>query len=455
MKYKPAIHNNNKLVIKNRFSRVLLSILICGGLILSPFSCIFSVASILETSGLTDEKSADEISENSTKVTNTNTNTDTIAVTIPENYEELKLYAQSAVLIDGDTNRILYAKNADVHMANASTTKILTCILAIESGQMDQVCEVSDYARSMPETKCGFYEGDSFYLKDLLYSLMLESHNDSAVVIAEAIGGSVEGFAELMNEKAKELGCTNTYFITPNGLDAEDENGTHGTSAYDLALIMNYCRQNETFLEITRTSEYSFSDVDKNHTYAVSNKNSFLSLQSGALTGKTGYTSKAGYCYVCAYQENGRNYSLALLACGWPNHKTYKWQDSKALISYGNQYYDIEMIGNTEELYEVSIPEGIRMDGDSFDYCQETTLVSDGTQWEMLIGENDQVTTEILCNSPQLPIIDNASAGVVKYYINGVYAGEQELFYTENVYEQDISWCISYFMKEFLQMASF
>ena len=224
--------------MKNRIIKVVFTFLLCGGVALSSHTALLTEASEIEegfeiTEGTTEQEA---VSQNE--------------IIIPEAYENLNLYAQSAVLIDGDTNRILYAKNADALMPNASTTKILTCILAIELGEMNQVCPVSDYARTMPETKCGFYEGDSFFLKDLLYSLMLESHNDSAVVIAETIGGSVEGFAQLMNEKAAGIGCTNSYFITPNGLDGEDETGIHGASAYDLALIMNYCRQNETFLEI-------------------------------------------------------------------------------------------------------------------------------------------------------------------------------------------------------------
>lgn len=374
---------------------------------------------------------------------------------IPAEYENLNLYAQSAVLIDGDTNRILYGKNPNELMPNASTTKILTCIIAIEMGELNQVCPVSDYARSMPETKCGFYEGDCFYLKDLLYSLMLESHNDSAVVIAEAIGGSVEGFAQLMNEKAAEIGCTNSHFITPNGLDGEDEDGIHGASAYDLALIMNYCRQNETFLEITRTQDYTFSDVENQHTYSVSNKNSFLSMQSGALTGKTGFTSKAGYCYVCSYQENGRNYSLALLACGWPNNKTYKWQDSKSLIAYGNEYYEVGTIGETEHLYEIDISQGVSVEENGFQYHTETMVKNDAVQWEMLLGDNDEVTKEFVYETAVLPIKEGELAGTVKYYINGIFAGEQELFYTETIDKQDFSWCFLYFMKEFLQKASF
>lgn len=385
----------------------------------------------------------------------TTANTASTEIIIPEPYENLSLYAQSAVLIDGDTNRILFGKNPLEHMPNASTTKILTCILAMELGTLDQVCDVSDYARSMPETKCGFYEGDQFYLKDLLYSLMLESHNDSAVVIAEAIGGSVEGFAALMNEKAKELGCISTYFITPNGLDAEDETGTHGSSAYDLALMMNYCRQNDLFLEITQTPSYSFSDIDGKHTYIVDNKNSFLSMQAGVLTGKTGFTSKAGYCYVCSYQENGRNYSLAILASGWPNHRTYRWADAKGLIAYGNKYYEKEMIGLEKTSFALEVPKGIVMDEYGFSYRQETVIENDGVQWEMLLGEKDAVTTYTEYEPIELPVMKDEKAGEISYYVNGKFAGTQELFYTETIYKQDFQWCFTYFLQEFLQIASF
>lgn len=376
-------------------------------------------------------------------------------VIIPEPYEPLSLYAQSAVLIDGDTNRILFGKNPLHHMPNASTTKIMTCILAIELGTLDQVCTVSEYARSMPETKCGFQEGAQFYLKDLLYSLMLESHNDSAVVIAEAIGGSVEGFATLMNEKAKELGCTSTYFITPNGLDAEDEIGTHGSSAYDLALIMNYCRQNELFLEITQTPSYTFSDIDGTHVYSVDNKNSFFSMQSGVLSGKTGFTSKAGYCYVCSYQENGRNYSLAILASGWPNHRTYRWSDAKGLIAYGNKYYENGLVGLDPTTFVLEVPKGIVMNDSGFSYQQEIVLENDGMQWEMLLGEKDIITTTTEYEPVELPLIKDEKAGEISYYVNGKFAGTQELFYTETIYKQDFQWCFTYFLQEFLQMTSF
>ena len=145
-------------------------------------------------------------------------------------------------------------------------------------------------------------EREVFYIKDLLYSLMPESHNDSAVAVAEGIGGSVEEFAKEMNAKAAEIGCKDTHFITPNGLDAEDESGVHSTTAEDLAKIMQYCimtsGEKEAFLEVTRTKEYQFQDTDRKRTFSCHNHNAFLDMMDGALSGKTGFTAEAGYCYV-------------------------------------------------------------------------------------------------------------------------------------------------------------
>ena len=193
---------------------------------------------------------------------------------------ELKqLYALSAVLMDADSGRILFSKNGQEERAMASTTKIMTCILALESGMIDsenQIVTVSDQAAAQPKVCLGMVAGERFYLKDLLYSLMLESHNDSAVVIAEAVAGSVEKFADQMNQKARTIGCYSTYFITPNGLDAADSNGIHHTTAEDLARIMRYCIMNskkqEEFLTITRTKTYHFQDVEGKRSFSCSNK---------------------------------------------------------------------------------------------------------------------------------------------------------------------------------------
>ena len=142
-----------------------------------------------------------------------------------EKPDQNSLYAKAAVLMDADSGRILYEKNGHQAMANASTTKILTCIIALENCDLDSEVTVSTLAASQPKVHLGMREGQKFYLKDLLYGLMLESYNDCAVAIAEHIAGTTGAFAKLMNDKAEEIGCEDSYFITPNGLDAKNENG--------------------------------------------------------------------------------------------------------------------------------------------------------------------------------------------------------------------------------------
>ncbi|MBR4026907.1 MAG: D-alanyl-D-alanine carboxypeptidase, partial [Lachnospiraceae bacterium] len=155
--------------------------------------------------------------------------------------ENLGLYAYAYALTDGVTGRVLEGEDENVPMANASTTKILTCIVTLEHGNLEDMVTVSKNAVTQPKVRLGMTEGNTYPLLDLLYGLMLESYNDCAVAIAEHIAGSVEAFAELLNQKAKEIGCKDTYFITPNGLDAEDEHGFHHTTASDLCQMMAYC----------------------------------------------------------------------------------------------------------------------------------------------------------------------------------------------------------------------
>ena len=273
-----------------------------------------------------------------------------------------QLYAQSAVLMDADSGRILFAKNGQEERAMASTTKIMTCILALENGDLSEEITVSAEAASQPAVRLGMREGQRFRLNDLLYSLMLESHNDSAVAVAECVGGTVEGFAAMMNRKAMELGCSDTYFITPNGLDAEDETGKHHTTAADLARIMKYCimdsEKKDAFLEITRTESYQFSDCDGSGSYSCSNHNSFLHMMEGALSGKTGFTADAGYCYVGALRRDDRTFIVALLACGWPNNKGYKWSDTRKLMDYALENYQYREFGTEEETVSVVVENG-------------------------------------------------------------------------------------------------
>lgn len=271
--------------------------------------------------------------------------------------DDENLYALSAVLMDGENGRVLYGKEAYKGRPNASTTKVMTCILALELAKGDDYVQVSENAASQPQTRLGMREGQQFYLEDLLYSLMLKSHNDSAVAIAEHIGDSVEGFAEKMNEKAKELGCKDTHFVTPNGLDGEDEGGIHHTTARDLALIMAYAIKNATFVHITQTRDYTFTDISGKKHYSVHNTNAFLDMETGVISGKTGFTGNAGYCYVCAVRQDERLFIVALLGCGWPGNKNYKWSDTKKLLSYGRENYQYVMLPELPQLPEIPVTE--------------------------------------------------------------------------------------------------
>lgn len=284
--------------------------------------------------------------------------------------EDLTLYAQSAVLMDGETGRILWEKNGDMIRPMASTTKIMTCILALETGlgEEDRTVEVSGLAASQPQVHLGMRKGQRFFTRDILYSLMLESHNDSAVALAEAVAGSVEAFAKKMNQKAAELGCKNTWFITPNGLDGAEtgEDGKehiHSTTAEDLARIMRYCvsesPQAEEFLAITQTSDYHFQDADKKESYSCRNHNALLTMMEGVLSGKTGFTGGAGYCYVGAVKDKERIFIFSLLGCGWPPHKTYKWSDTQKLLSYGKKNFQYRNIYQDYALPQIEVKNGV------------------------------------------------------------------------------------------------
>lgn len=346
----------------------------------------------------------------------------------PEN-----LYARSAVLMDADTGRILFGKNDNEVMPMASTTKIMTLLVTLEHADLDEIVEVSARAASMPDVQLHIREGERYRLQDLCYSLMLESHNDSAVAIAEHVGGTVEGFAAMMNQKAKHLGCYHTYFITPNGLDAEDEHGKHSTTARDLARIMRCCIKNETFLSITREPSWAFTDMDGNRSFTVQNKNAFLQMMEGALTGKTGFTNEAGYCYVGALERGEKRLITVVLACGWPNHKTWKWMDTKALMNYGLEDYHKETVGSDRMALEpVSV-----MDGQK----EKVEILTDAALEDFLLKEDDEFTMKVLVpDILKAPVQAGELVGSVVYYINGQIVDLFPVYTASEVKKIDLEW---------------
>lgn len=366
-----------------------------------------------------------------------------------------KLYAKSAVLMDADSGRVLYEKNGSEIRAMASTTKILTCILALEQGNLEDEVIISKNAASKPKVHLGMREGETFYLKDLLYSLMLESHNDSAAAIAEHIGGSEEGFAKKMNDKAKELGLSQSHFITPNGLDASDEGGKHSTTAKELALIMRYCimisPQKELFLEITRTPAHSFTDISGKRSFSCNNHNAFLTMMEGALSGKTGFTGDAGYCYVGALKRDNRTFIVALLACGWPNNKGYKWSDTKLLMNYGVEQYAYRSIWEERKLDKAIVTNGVNKEN-PFEKTVSLPVAVRNPEpnWQMLLREDEQVETSIEMKSTlRAPVEKGEKIGVITYRLGKEALKTFDIITNASVEERTPKWYIQTILKTY------
>lgn len=346
------------------------------------------------------------------------------------------LYARAWCLMDGESGRVLISKNGTSPMPMASTTKIMTCILALECGDINSVVNVSSYAASMPDVQLNIKAGEQYYLKDLLYSLMLESHNDTAVAIAEHIGGSKEGFAQMMNEKAEALGCTSTHFVTPNGLDADG----HYTTAEDLCLIASYAIQNPEFLSIISTDSYSFSDISGSKKYTVHNHDSFLKMYNGAIGIKTGFTGKAGYCFAGAAQRDGRTLVSSVLASGWPPNKSYKWSDTKSLMNYGfNNYNKYTLLSGTYSSAEnAQNPLGLKpigiVNGNKAGSTNKSLDISFTAECNMLLAKGDNVSVAVTVpENITAPVAEGEIVGNASLMVNGTALYDYPVTAAENI----------------------
>lgn len=246
----------------------------------------------------------------------------TISFTFPiSGHASVHVSANHAVLMDQKTGEVLIEKEAHDQQPIASITKIMTAIIAIESEEMSHFTRASRRAIYTEGSSIYLEQGEKMLIEDLVYGLVLRSGNDAAVAIAEHVGGSVEGFVHLMNEKAKWLGMTNTHFENPHGLDAE----THFSSAYDMALLMKYAMENEEFRKITKTHLHKA----KNRSYGWGNKNKLLtSLYEYCIGGKTGFTKKSGRTLTTVAQKEGKDLIAVTLNASddWNDHiQMYEW----------------------------------------------------------------------------------------------------------------------------------
>lgn len=351
-----------------------------------------------------------------------------------------QLYAKYALLMDATNRRVLYEKDGYEQVPMASTTKIMTLLVALEHANPDTMVTVSEYAASMPKVKLQVKAGEQYRLGDLFYSLMLESHNDSAVVIAEAVGGSVEEFARLMNEKAQTLGAMHTNFVTPNGLDDEQ----HYTTAYDLALIASNAIENPEFCKIIQTPSYTFHEQTTGRSFTVNNKDRFLTSYEGAIGIKTGFTGNAGYCFVGAVRREDRQLVSVVLASGWPPNKTYKWKDTMQLMNYGTKAFQLkEVVKEGTKFQPIPVTDSIE-GGNVTPYTAESVA--------LLVGQGEEVTFDVsLPNHLEAPVKQGATIGSITiaiddepYKVISLYAAEKKSRLTYGYVLKNI--CQKYFL---------
>ena len=351
--------------------------------------------------------------------------------------EDLNLSGQAAILIDYESGAILYEKNMDERLYPASTTKILTAILAIEYGKMDEMVTVDPEVISLTKGShiaLDYYEEVSF--EDLLNALLIQSANDASLALAKHIAGSIEGFVEMMNEKAKELGAKNTNFVNPNGLHNEN----HYTTAYDMALIAKYAMANETLREIASKSSYTIGPTNKkDESRYLYSTNSFfygndkINLNGqlipvkydGVICGKTGYTPEAKNCLVTLAERNGQS----LIAVVLKSNGKEVYADTHKLLNYGFENFDNITLGHANEFIDnVEVENGI---------LPYAAVVIDKTiNYPLRPNSVEKVERKVMIEEDiKAPITKGDVVGTVEYYLDDHLIGKGNLISTIDILE--------------------
>ena len=351
----------------------------------------------------------------------TTINFSTVCFADNSNSEKLHIYSHAAILMENKTGKILYEKNSEKKMYPASTTKILSAIIAIEKANLNDKLTVSHSA--IADMKSGYTTayltaGEVISVKDLLKVLLLHSANEASNVLAEHISGSISKFVDLMNQKAKELGCTNTHFVTTNGL--HDDN--HYTTAKDLAIIARYCMQNSTFRKIVSSSRCKIPATNKSDIRSYRNTNGMVDPTSayyypGCVGIKTGYTSQAQNCLVSAVNKNGLQLIAVVLGAGvTENRKSARYVDSKTLYDYGYSNYTFKKIANKSDILKTIEVKDATEETKSLDLILENDVSA-------LVNKNSTtqvVIPEITLNSEvSAPIAQNAVVGTATFNVDG------------------------------------
>ncbi len=344
--------------------------------------------------------------------------------------------AQSSVVMDVSTGRILYCKNPYQKLPMASTTKILTVLLAIENSGLDDVVTVSRKASIQTGSSVYLREGDKIILEDLLYCVMLRSGNDAAVAVAEHISGSVADFAKLMNNKAKEIGAKNSNFANPHGLP--DEN--HYTTAYDLALITREALKNDTFAKIVSTKTHTITKLLKENK-VMQNKNKMLWQYPGGDGVKTGYTKSAGKCLVSSATKEGWQILTVVLNGG------DIWSNSTKLLDYGFANYDyLKLVDKNNIAFDLDVTKGK-------DKKVQAVPVND-IYAPLFKTKEGYEMVKLFYDTPYIikaPIKKNDKAGVLKIYADNFLLGQVDLMYNKDVDSSDVFFHLKNILRSMVQ----
>lgn len=329
------------------------------------------------------------------------------------------LSAESAVLIDNRTNKILYEKDCNKRMYPASTTKIITAILTLENCNLNDVVIASyDAVMSIPDgySSANIQIGEELTVEQLLQVLLVYSANDAANILAEHVGGSVDSFVSMMNTKINELGLKNTHFTNTYG--KHDDN--HYTTSYDLAMIMKYCLKNETFRKIAGSASCAIPATNKHDKRLYTSTNLIINPNSSyylpyLTAGKTGYTSQAKECLVSSAFEN--NLELICVVLGSGSNNSNRFTDTKNLYDYGYSNYMIKNIINSNEIVT-----NIKVTNATKSTKNLDLLVKESIPVLIKTSEQDiQIAPEIILNEKiSAPIEENQVLGKIKYNIDGV-----------------------------------
>lgn len=325
--------------------------------------------------------------------------------------------AKGAVLIDAATGEVLFEKNAEQKLPMASTTKIMSALLALESGNLDEEFVVDSDAIKVEGSSMGLREGDRVTMRTLVYGMLLPSGNDAANAAAVRICGSVDEFVNMMNERAEKLGLKSTHFVTPSGLD--DDTDEHYSTAYDMAVLTREAFNNPDFCEICGKYKAKLKYGNPPYERWLTNSNKLLNSCEGVIGVKTGFTDKAKRCLVSACRRNS-----ATLICVTLNAPD-DWLDHTRLYDYGFNMFERQRLPLENSSFAVNVVGGKT---DTVTCRTKVPMVT------MLRGKANDVDTQVCINHfLYAPVAENTKVGKVKYLYNGKVMFEEPIFASEHV----------------------